>query len=243
MPENMAQSGQPQVWSKMKNPRSVPRRFRLPREDNVSRFSVLPIGKELFHLLQAILHIAEVPLIVVGGAEEESALRGEKFLCLVMVSQHLLAPADEFLHIGFLHEREILINNLLGEESEDEIDLAEVGIVLLVCQLNLIVQLLFQLRPRQNSFGVGVDFEVVVHRNLLAELLHELEVPLIVVVHPVVVGARVVPSLLQADSFLVDELTELVLCILIDILGESANVVGVGGVSMKLPCSLMEVDV
>lgn len=160
-----------------------------------------------------------------------------------MVGQHTLAPADELLHIGFLHEREILINHLIGEESEDEIDLAEVSIVLLVCHFDLVVELLLQLRPRQNAVGVGVDFEVVVHRNLLAELLHELEILLIVDVQPVAIGSRIVPSLLQANSFLVDEFTKLVLRVLIDILGESFDVVGVGGVSMKLPCSLMEVDV
>lgn len=160
-----------------------------------------------------------------------------------VVFQNPLASVNEVVHIGLIHEREILINHLVLEELEDEIDLAEIRIVLLICHFDLVVQLRLQLRPRKDSVGVDVDFEVVVHRNLLAELLHELEIPLIVVVQPIIVGSGFVPSLLQADSFLVDEFTELVLRVLIDILGESLNVVGVGGVSMKLPCSPMEVDV
>ena len=161
------------------NPRRSERRYVLPTKNHIgSSIIVFEEFEILLHLTEAVLDIIEVVSVIVGTAEEEAGLSGEQFVGEVVVSKDTLATADEFLHILLIHEGVVLVNHLAEvlEVGEDEVHLAEVGIVLLVGGINLALQFLLQLRQVKNLLRVGVDFPLIVSGDEGAKFLHESEI-------------------------------------------------------------------
>ena len=167
---DVAQAGQPQVGGKRKTPGATTLRrlmfvTLLPREDYIAGNSVFEEFAVFLHLLQAVLHIGEIPIIVIGRTEEEAALRRQEFVSKVVVFQHLLASVDEVIHIFGGNESEPLVvhrADSLIKVVEDEVDLAEIRIIFLVSHFDLLLDFLLQHRQVKDTLCVGVYLEVVV---------------------------------------------------------------------------------
>lgn len=196
-------------------------------------------------MTEAVLDIIEVVFIIVGTAEEEPGLSGEKFLGEVVVSKDTLATADEFLHILLIHDGVVLVNQLaeVPEVGEDEVHLAEVGIVLLVSHLNLVLQFILQLRQAKNLLRVGMDFPVVVLGDKGAKFLYESEISLVVDAAPVGIGLKLLPRLLQWNKQFVNLGFKSLPCISINLVGKCVKVLSVSGVAFKFACDPVEVNV
>ena len=209
--------------------------YDLPREDDIAGNSVLEEFAVFLHLPQAILDIREVIVIVIGGAEEETVLRGEEGMCQRMVFQHPLASVDEVIHIVHIGEGVVLFVHLASVlvVLEEEVHLAEVRIVLLVSTLDLFIQLRFQVRQVENRIGVRMNLEVVVLGDERTEFLHESEVPLVVGLSPIVVGLQLLPRLFKGLEKFVNLRPERGLGEFVHLVGELAEILRIGFITLK----------
>ena len=217
----------------------------MPREDDIAGN---PIGKEFaefLHLSQAVLDIGEIPLVIVRTAKEETALRGKKSIGVGVVFENPLATVDDIVHIIFGHEGEPLVPHLalVLEVGEDEIDLAEIGIVLLISHLNLVLYLLLQLRQVKDCLRIGVDFEIVVLGDKGAEFFNESEIPLVINVTPIVVGLESLPSLTKRPKEFLNLLAEIFLRKFINLFGEVAEIFVAGLLTFKGYLCVVKVNV
>lgn len=218
----------------------------LPREDYIAGNSVFEEFAIRLHLLQAILHIREVPIIVIGRAEEKAFLRREEFLGAVFVFQHLLASADEVIHIFRLNKGIALVVHLADsvvEVVEDEIDLAEVRIVFLISHFDLLLDFLLQLREVDDTLRVDVNLEFVVLGDERTEFLHESEVPLVIYITPILVGLQLFPSIPKGFKEFFQLVAKFFFGEFVHLVGEVAEIIAVGLLTFKGYLCVVKINV
>ena len=127
---------------------------------------------------------------------------------------------------------------------EDEVHLAEVGIVRLVIAFNLLLDQFFQFRQVNHALREWVNQPVVaVAADDGASLLHKGEVSLVVGVTPVVIGLELLPGLTKRSQKFLKPLACGLFRLLINLIGEVAEVLGVGFITVKLDGGLVEINV
>ena len=161
------------------------------------------------------------------------------------VFQHLLALVNDILYIFGLDDGVVLVDHLVSvlKVLEEEVHLAEVGVVRLVVPFTFFLQLLFQYRQVQNPVCVLPDFPLVVLGDDGAKSLHKGEVSLVVDALPVIIGLGFLPGLPEGFQKFLDLRLESGLGIAVNLLTELVEILVVLGVAFVLPGDVMEIDV